>query len=387
MTSSIELKTRLIQEFKFAKHLEVHLVVSIDELLKANTALESTYAWKIPLDANVRRPTKNSVVTSIVETLKNQPKTVISSPIHISADFEILPNSSIKLYFKKRGNFSDGILDGGHRLLAFVLAAIHKVPLTQAFVNITVYSGLSGEQLRRKAIALNTSKTVSSMSLANYRGDFDWMKDILRDYRIAYCQGQFGKYVNSVEGCCTIERVCKLILLLDPTYDPRDLQSNKEHPIYVTGGLFKRKDFHNKIRDLFPLVHDALEIQTSIYLLFDEKHKKNGASLITKDLKDSRHATRLPTGEILSFNIASHSIIFPMLSAFRSVVKQKENSELLYIDLKEDQKIKIIKKMFSRIIDILKQDRNRGRTLSKISEDPYLWQEMYAIVLNHVENS
>ena len=71
MTHSIDLKIDKLNEFKVGQGTEYHVSMSAKDLIEANTKAESHLLWKIPLEANVRRPTKNVVTESIVKSLKN----------------------------------------------------------------------------------------------------------------------------------------------------------------------------------------------------------------------------------------------------------------------------------------------------------------------------
>ena len=380
MTDSIILKVHSINKFEFGEGTEYHVSVCVSDLLEANGKQESSLMWNIPLEANVRRPNRNSVVDSIVDSLQKGIPT-ISSPLHISADCVRLKEGLIKLTFRHRDQFSDGLLDGGHRLLSFCVAANNGADLTRTYVTIIVYSNFNGRTLKEKAVALNTSQAVSSMSLANYAGAFDWMKPSLEKYRIIYHEGQFGKYNNLTDVACTINRVCQLLLSLDTSYSPCSVDGKKRHPLYIvkSGTMVLKKETESRIKGLFPMVHDAIDIQSRIFCELAKRHEEKGVTLFTQAVKDTRRFTRLPNHESIPYAIKSGLIVFPILSAFRAYVEIQPESGLPVISATPNKKTRIIKAMVSRYCEVAKQTKYEGQNLSAIAKDSYTWDQMCAI--------
>lgn len=377
MTHSIDLKIDKLNEFKVGQGTEYHVSMSAKDLIEANTKAESHLLWKIPLEANVRRPTKNVVTESILKSLKNGSQ-VISSPIHIAADCLKISTNLIRLTFKDGNDFSDGLLDGGHRLLSLCIAANSKeIDISQVFLNIIIYSGFKGLELKEKAIALNTTKAVSKMSLANYSGDYDWMKQELEKYRIVYYEGQFGLHTTQVDGCCTVSRIAALVLALDTSYKPTAMDERKKHPKYLVGssnGI--RFEIIQKTKKMFSVVHDAISLQSKIFKEIEKRHQSSGTQF-TKDAKDARRFTKLPDHEVLSCVITHQLLVLPMISAFRAYVT--EENGVLKLQISEKKKAWVIKKMVDRYIEIASQTKRKGQPLSSLAKDDYVWQAMCII--------
>ncbi|MFN9558295.1 MAG: hypothetical protein ACK56B_06875 [Dolichospermum sp.] len=380
MAHVINLKFRSLNEFPVQQGKEYHVSTTLKDLVEANGKSESHLLWKIPLTANVRRPTKNSVIESIIESLKKG-ISVISSPLHLAADCSKITASLIRLTFKD----SDGLLDGGHRLLAFCMAANFKeIDISQVFVNIIIYSGFDEIELKEKAIALNTSKAVSKMSLANYSGDYDWMKPQLEKYRIIYHEGQFGVQTTNVDGCCTIARICSLILALDPSYSPSNTSKKKHPKLSIHAANSIRRDLVPK--KLFSLVHDAIDIQSKIFKRLEEQHHSSATGTrFTKSGNDARKYTKLPNHEILTCVITQQSLVFPIISGFRVFVEKTETGDYR-LQVSEKTKISLIKKMLTRYFQISMQAKYAGQPLSSIAKDDYVWAEMYDICASLANN-
>lgn len=298
MSHSIDLKIRSLNEFGVGEGKEYHALVCIQDLLDANGNTEAVSTWKIPLEANVRRPTKNSVTDSIISSLVKGVQ-VISSPIHIAADCQKINTNLVKLTFRNRDGFSDGLLDGGHRLLSFCIASQQRIKLSEVFVNIIIYSKYDGNQLKDKAVALNTTKAVSKMSLANYSGIFDWMKPSLQGYSIVYYEGQLnershnGKTSTYTDGCCRITRIHQILIALDTGYSPKNIDDTQRHPRIA---LHSDRNMNLSAKTLIvnylihpnKLILTLLETTSKIVGLIWDKSSTITLSWFIKSLKDLR---------------------------------------------------------------------------------------------------
>jgi hypothetical protein len=384
MAQTIQLKVLSFHEFAVREGKEIHATVSIEDLINANGSQESYLRWNFPLEANVRRPSANAITKSIVESLESDPFMVVSSPIHVSATCKITASKSIQLTF----NDLDGILDGGHRMLAFAQASNKRINLSQATTTVVIYSNFSREALRDKAIALNTSKAVSSMSLSNYRGDYDDIKPLLEKYRIAYYEGQHGSYSVGVEGCCTISRIAQIVLILDPSYNPANLTSKCHPTAFVkSGAMHTRKDYKERLRFMMQLAEDAIELQSTLLLIVNDRHEKGKKTPFTAQTNDPRRRTKLPTGEILSCTVSKQSFLFPIISAFRAAIIESDNGKKISIQVPNPHRKRLLSKMLSRYLEVIAQIKYQGQGQAAISQDTYVWNEMYAIVQGYFQDA
>ncbi|MHC5721983.1 MAG: AIPR family protein, partial [Nostoc sp.] len=64
---------------------------------------------------------------------------------------------------------SDGIINGGHTVLAFESAKNYKYDLSLARVKVTIHIGLQEEEAKDIALASNTTSPVDSRSKVNAR--------------------------------------------------------------------------------------------------------------------------------------------------------------------------------------------------------------------------
>lgn len=374
MTRTIALKTQLVHEVQVERGIEYHVFTSAHNLLETNGRTESYLRWNIPLDANVRRPSKNMVTDSILSSLRDGTNS-IDSPFHISVDSAKKTGDTLFLTFS---DIHNGLLDGGHRLLSLCLASSEGVDLTGVSVHLVIYSGFDDESLMKKAVALNTSRAVNKMSLHNYAGKFDWMKDSLEKYRISYYTGQLnGNKVT--DAACTVSRIGMILLCLDTSYSPYSIDGKKRHPVYISksGDAMTRDDFNLKIKRLFPLVHDAIDLQTKIFLEVQRRHDPINGSLFTTATNDARRFTRLPSHDMLSCVLKNQKLVYPILSAFRAFVVEENGVPSL--PLSPNERTKIVKKLVNRYVEIAGQERYKGQKLSAIAEGSHSWDEMCKI--------
>jgi hypothetical protein len=396
MAYLITLKSDWLKKVQSAGGTEYHFRVSIHDFVEANGNQEHCSKWKFLLAANVRNPVSNKVTESIVQSLKESPDTTISSPIHIAADCRVREsrergNTVFLVEIVMGGIYLTGVLDGGHRILGSIQSYNMGLDLKNAFLNLVVYSGYSDDFLRKKAVALNTSRAVSAMSLANYLGNFDWMKERLQPYQIAYFEGQFGKHNNRTHGCCTITRICQLLLVLDNSYDPREKVLGKnDHPIYAvkTGNIQSRKDFVGKIGRLFSLVDDAIDIQDTVFTELDGFHSRSKTKkpLFTQNIKHEWEATMLPSGKSLSCVVTKHSFVFPIVSAFRVFVVTSPETGVSTIALSTSERKKLAMDMLYKYFALIPQAKYAGQSALSFSQNVRVWNEMYAIALEYLQS-
>lgn len=393
----IVLEFESCQEVSLLGGTEYHIVVNLAKLVIANGIKESWLSWKLPLAANVRRPSKNKVTQSIVKSLNNG-NLVVSSPLHIVPFFCKVDysNKTITLEFNNNLDYTQGILDGAHRLLSFILAYNSSINLNDSFCSLVVYSNYSEDYLKAKAIALNNSMTVDSTSLLNHSGLLDAFKPALANYRIIYFKNQFGSGLSQTpqtDGLCTINHIMRLLLCLDSSYPKND---GTRHPTFITssGNFATRTDFQKKLQALFPLVHEVLWLQQELCDLVDTKFRLEQFQPFMIATNDSRRCTKLPTGTIMSGVLRKSQFIYPILSALRPYIHY--HTELVngaithsYInDLPHKNRLKQhLKQLLSEYLAVTNQVKYKTMTDTTINKDSFIWEKLYVCVERRVDRN
>lgn len=395
--SNIILKFESCQEVQLLGGLEYHLVVNLADLVEANGVTESWILWNIPLAANVRRPSRNKVTTSILKSIKSGSQ-VISSPLHI-VPFSSKVNhyaKNIVLTFNDDLEHTQGLLDGAHRLLSFIIAYHAGIDLSQSYCSLVLYSGYSEDYLRAKAVALNNSASVDVLSLSNYSGALDQLKPILEGYRVIYFKNQFGSGIAQfpkTDGLCTINHIAKLLLCLDSSYPKSD---GTRHPTYITstGTVVTRSDFQAKIDALLHLAPDVLWLQQELCNIVDAKFRLGQSQTFMVKANDSRRCTKLPTGETLSGVLRKYLFIFPIISSFRPYIAYEKTSVDGRIvhkytnNLPHKNRLKQhLRQLLSHYSDITKQVKYQTMPDSVINKDSYIWERLYTMVERKLENT
>jgi hypothetical protein len=228
--------------------------IKIDNYFAANphciiaTAHIDTFPTDLPLEPNIREPNrKSSTYRQIFDSLTTQPDKFFErhSGIVLSANKVKTNKDKLELeILSSCEGGSDGIINGGHTILAFESARSYKYDVTNARVKVTIHIGLGEEDARDIALASNTTAPVDSRSKTNARGDYDFIKHYLAQleltsdskFRIAYYQNQSGAPRNAH---CNVTHLFKLINCLDRNrYNP-DGNTRSKHP---TGSNTRPRD-------------------------------------------------------------------------------------------------------------------------------------------------
>ena len=146
--------------------------IKIDNYIQANpnciiaTAHVDTFPTDLPLEPNIREPNRKSATyRQVFDSLTTQPEKFFSrhSGIVLSANKVKPSKTSLELeILEANEGGSDGIINGGHTVLAFEQAKTYKYDLTQARVKVTIHIGLSEDEAKDIALASNTTTPVDS---------------------------------------------------------------------------------------------------------------------------------------------------------------------------------------------------------------------------------
>ncbi|HEY9801976.1 MAG TPA: AIPR family protein, partial [Leptolyngbyaceae cyanobacterium] len=187
------------------------LTLKVDQYINANphciiaTAHVDSFPADLPLEPNIREPNrKSSTYRQIFDSLSTQPEKFFQRNNGIVLCVNKVKQISrteleLEILQANEGG-SDGIINGGHTVLAFQQAREYKYDLTTARVKVTIHIGLTEEEAKDIALASNTSSPVDARSKVNARGGYQFIKKYLAQleleeetkFRIGYHQNQNG---------------------------------------------------------------------------------------------------------------------------------------------------------------------------------------------------
>lgn len=349
---------------------------------------------EFPLNANVRRPSRNYVVNSILSSIRDlSGNMVIDAPIFAVAESvkvsgDNAGGSKIEIAF----NETQGILDGGHRLEALRIANIDlgQYATDKVFFQLHIETGLDLQASRQKAIALNTSKNPARYEIMNAAGDFDWMKDAVDASRfpfIQYYSGQFpaGFEQDSMINCLQLNI---LPLLVNRKYNPHALGAidRNRHPLFVSSsdGPFggnsidhlinaNKKRLNDHGADLF---NDLLFLYCLCLKTLDAAAESRPMPFI-KATQKKTSATHLPDGTILKHVHPCRAYWSIMMSSFRLCMN--EDFTWAINPARQQNKAQLL---FKRLSTVMSNElRKPSRALYAagfVSKDVKLWDSVYA---------
>ncbi|MBN3958663.1 AIPR family protein [Nostoc sp. NMS8] len=367
--------------------------LKIDNYFQANpnciiaTAHVDTFPTDLPLEPNIREPNRKSATyRQIFDSVTTQPEKFFSrhSGIVLSAN-KVKPNKSkteleLEVLEASEGG-SDGIINGGHTVLAFEQAKTYKYDLTQARVKVTIHIGLVEDEAKDIALASNTTTPVDSRSKVNARGDYKFIKQYLaqleieedRKFRIAYYQNQSGAPRNAQ---CNVTHLLKLLYCLDRNkYNP-DSNKRTKHPAGMSIPSQISDTERERLTALLPLLTHALWIEQRLYELIQE-HISNPKRKGVNDLAsiDTRKNTLLPDSKY-SFGFgAPTDLALPIIASYRVFLDPDYKWILPFNEFAEDFLQHLWTNYFRKY---LISEKTAGNTVgTKISRNQEIWESLY----------
>jgi len=236
------------------------------------------------------------------------------------------------------GATSDAVIELVQRAAAdgrsFKSLTYEEIPenLKKARFHVEVIVGITGrERIGVIARGRNTSRQVKSWSLADFRGAFDWIAEILEKSpvfkdRIGY-EENAGKPV-------TVLDVISLMTLFSREWDEKGAGLKRKAPTvaYSSKGRMDTRLQDPKLapyyRALAPILEDILKLHDHVYAGFSEAYKiaMNGGKLGRRRGVENQ-SIRLPlTGVEAPYELAN-GYVFPLLAAFRSLVDYDDDGK------------------------------------------------------------
>ncbi|MBE9053753.1 AIPR family protein [Nostocales cyanobacterium LEGE 11386] len=368
-------------------------ILKIDSYFNANpnciiaTAHIDKFPTDLPLEPNIREPNKrSSTYRQIFDSLTTQPEKFFErhSGIVLCAN-KVKPNKNkteleLEILEASEGG-SDGIINGGHTVLAFEQARNYNYDLSLARVKVTIHIGLNEAEAKDIALASNTTSPVDSRSKVNAKGDYDFIKQYLaklerkedRKFRIAYYQNQSGVPRNAQ---CNVTHLFKLINCLDRNrYNP-DGNKRTKHPTGTNTPSHITDAERERLAKLLPLLSQAMWIEQRLYEIIQE-HISNPRRKGINDLAsiDTRKNTLLPDSKY-SFGFgAPTDLALPIIASYRVFLDQDYNWIIPFNEFAENFLQHLWGNYYRKY---LVSEKLAGNTVgTKICRNQEIWESLY----------
>ncbi|WGV29054.1 AIPR family protein [Halotia branconii] len=366
--------------------------LKIDNYINANpqciiaTAHVDKFPTDLPLEPNIREPNKKSATyRQIFDSLTTQPEKFFErhSGIVLCAN-KVKPNKNkteleLEILEASEGG-SDGIINGGHTILAFEQAKNYNYDVAQARVKVTIHIGLSEDEAKDIALASNTTAPVDARSKVNARGDYKFLKQFLAKlereqetkFRVAYYQNQSGAPKSPQ---CNVNHLIKLMNCLDRNkYNPDSNSRTKHPPVSNTPSLSEAE--RQRLSKLLPLLPKGLWIEQRLFQVIEEhitKPKRKG--VVDLASIDPRKNTLLPDSRY-SFGFAAPAdIAMPIVAAYRVFLDENYNWIIPFDEFAEDFLQHLWANYYRKY---LVSEKLAGNTVgSKICRNPVIWDNLY----------
>jgi hypothetical protein len=335
------------------------------------------------LTINPREATPNTGVGKLIRDslidrpdefiFRNRGLTVIAEKVSFDnhANIATLDMSNEKIH---------GLLDGGHtyRVIQSELENLtdDKSDLKQAYVRIELLEGFEDlDEVVDIVYARNKSAQVKEQSLAELRGLFDTIKEILNGQsysnRIAY------KEIELLDDGSKKDIDIKDIVSYLMCFDTESF-TDKNHPIaaYSSKGSVlkmyeKNPDHMKKYVALLPKI---LQLVDTIKLLIPIEYVKQGGKW-GKLLGVNKEDSELPFISSFSEYQTPNGFIYPILAAFRSLVKVEKNK----VEWKAEP-LGFLTEIKSLLAETIGEQAISVHNPNKLGKDSATWRLCYALV-------
>lgn len=225
---------------------------------------------------------------------------------------------------KKDGSYTELVSSGG------------KVPetLKNGRIHLEVFIGLDDRtRLANLVEGRNTSRQVRGWSMADFRGEFEFIKDILEAKDSPFV-GKIGYEENSSQDISILD-VLSIITLFHPEFDQKDANGTDKAPVvaYANKGRMDARladeTLKKGYRELSPLVIDILKLHDYVYAGFEKAYDSvfgPKARLGRRPGVESRlmgNPLELPLTGMKSNYVIPSGFVFPVLAALRALVTRR----------------------------------------------------------------
>lgn len=204
--------------------------------------------------------------------------------------------------------------------------------LQRGRIHLEVIVGLtSKERIDRLVLGRNTSRQVKPWSMSDFRGSFDWIRDIL-DAPASPMRGKIG-YEENAGLSATILDVLSLLTLFHSEFDGKGGSSEKRKAPTVAysskGRMDARLNDPNLIagyKSLGTVLTDILRLHDHVYAGFEAAYwaaKDGKAKLGRRQGFEPRKHTLHFTGAEANYVVPA-GILFPLLAALRALIGYRD---------------------------------------------------------------
>jgi hypothetical protein len=230
------------------------------------------------------------------------------------------------------GATSDAVIELVQRAVAdgrsFKSLTYDEIPdnLKTARFQVEVIVGINGrDRIGVIARGRNTSRQVKSWSLADFKGAFDWIRDILE--RNPVFAGRVG-YEENAGKPVTVLDVISLMTLFSREWDEKGTGLKRKAPAvaYSSKGRMDARLQDPKLAPYYvalsSILEDILKLHDHVYVEFSDAYKTamNGGKLGRRRGVENQPIKLPLTGADAPYEL-TNGYVFPLLAAFRALVE------------------------------------------------------------------
>lgn len=234
---------------------------------------------------------------------------------------------------KKDATYTELIASGG------------KIPdtLRNGRIHLEVFIGLDERsRIANLVEGRNTSRQVRGWSMADFRGEFEFLKDILED-KNSELKGKIGYEENSSEDISILD-VLSVITLFHPEFDAKDANGTDKAPVvaYANKGRMDTRiadpELKKGYKELTPLIVDILKLHDYVYANFEKaydsvfgpKARLGRRPGVKSRLMDKPYELPM-TGLKSNYEIPA-GFVFPVLASLRALISRRAGNVYWKID-------------------------------------------------------
>lgn len=225
---------------------------------------------------------------------------------------------------KKDANYEDLVKAG------------NKIPdtLKNGRIHLEVFVGLDDRtRIANLVEGRNTSRQVRGWSMADFRGEFEFLKDILEAKESPFA-GKTGYEENSSQDVSILD-VLSIVTLFHPEFDEKDANGTDKAPVvaYANKGRMDARLADDKLkvgyRELSPLTVDILKLHDYVYANFEKAYDSvfgPKARLGRRPGVESRlmgNPYELPLTGMKSNYVIPSGFVFPVLAGLRALITRR----------------------------------------------------------------
>ncbi len=279
-----------------------------------------------------------------------------------------------------------GLLDGGHTFEVIQDYKIDSNSPNEAFVKLEVLTGFQSDsnidEVANIVRARNKSTQMPSFSIQNLNGNFDKIKDVLKDRpyfsRIAFKDNQLNTDIGILD-----------ILSYLMCFDIFNYPDDKKAPTvaYSSKGTipdkFNNELYRENIKKLTHLLPDILLLRDKIIKELPCNWKsENGAKSGFGNLKEvggklKQNITLPFSNEEIEYEVAS-SYYYPILASFRALIDPKTCNWKYDVN-------DVFEKVFNDIVKDVREKRISIDNLNQLGKDKSLWTACWKTVNSYLQ--